>query len=108
MSYAMLFFHFLNHFTPLFTGHRMRSINTLIAGNGLAIFLTVICLLPITAIFAVTATSPFDDVMAKLGLWLHGQLAWTGSEFDTTMRFAKIGFAIRIVIIAVGISFCGE
>ena len=105
MSYAMLFFHFLNHFTPLFTGHRMRSINTLIAGNGLAIFLTVICLLPMTAIFAVTATSPFDDVMGNLGLWLHGQLAWTGSEFDTTMRFAKMGFALRIVIIAVGISF---
>ena len=83
----------------------MRSIKPLIAGNGIAIFLTIVCLLPITAIFAVTATSPFDDFMANLGLWLHNSFAWTASEFDTTMRFAKIGFAIRIVIIAVGISF---
>ena len=83
----------------------MRSIKPLIAGNGIAIFLTIVCLLPITAIFAVTATSPFDDFMANLGLWLHSSFDWTASEFDTKMRFAKIGFAIRIVIIAVGISF---
>ena len=83
----------------------MRSVNSLIAGNGLAVFLTVVCLLPITAIFAVTATAPFDDLMASIGLWAHGAFDWTATEFDTEMRFAKIGFAIRIVIIAVGISF---
>ena len=83
----------------------MRSLKLLIAGNGLAIFLTMVCLLPITAIFAVTATAPFDDLMASFGLWLHGQYGWTGAEFDTNLRFAKMGFALRIVIIAVGISF---
>ena len=51
------------------------------------------------------ATSPFDGLMANLGLWLHGAFGWTGAEFDTVLRFSKIGFAIRIVIIAVGISF---
>ena len=83
----------------------MRSLKLLIASNGLAIFLTMVCLLPLTAIFAVTASAPFDDFMANLGLWLHEANGWTSSEFDTKMRFAKIGFAIRIVIIAVGISF---
>ena len=83
----------------------MRSIKPVIAGNGIAIFLTIICLLPITAIFAMAATSPFDGLMANLGLWLHGTFGWTGAEFDTVLRFSKIGFAIRIVIIAVGISF---
>ncbi len=51
------------------------------------------------------ATAPFDGLMANLGLWLHGVFGWTGAEFDTVLRFSKIGFAIRIVIIAVGISF---
>ena len=83
----------------------MRSLKLLIASNGLAIFLTMVCLLPLTAIFVVTASAPFDDFMANLGLWLHEANGWTSSEFDTKMRFAKIGFAIRIVIIAVGISF---
>ena len=83
----------------------MRSIKPLIAGNGIALFLTVICLLPITAIFALVATSPLDDAMANLGLWLHNSFSWTASEFDTKMRFAKMGFALRIVVIAVGISF---
>ena len=86
-------------------GAKMRPIKPIIAGNGLAIFLTIVCLLPITAIFALMATSPLDDAMANLGLWLHGNFNWTASEFDTKMRFSKIGFAIRIVIIAVGISF---
>ena len=86
-------------------GAKMRPIKPIIAGNGLAIFLTIVCLLPITAIFALMATSPLDDAMANLGLWLHGNFNWTALEFDTKMRFSKIGFAIRIVIIAVGISF---
>ena len=43
--------------------------------------------------------------MANIGLWAHSAFGWTATEFDTEMRFAKIGFAIRIVIIAVGISF---
>ena len=86
-------------------GAKMRPIKPIIAGNGLAIFLTIVCLLPITSIFALMATSPLDDAMANLGLWLHGNFNWTASEFDTKMRFSKIGFAIRIVIIAVGISF---
>ena len=83
----------------------MRSIKPLIAGNGIALFLTVICLLPITAIFALTVTSPLDTAMASFGMWLHGVFGWTGTEFDTVMRFSKMGFALRIVVIAVGISF---
>ena len=83
----------------------MRSIRPLIAGNGIAIFLTIVCLLPITAILALAASSPLDDLMASFGMWLHGYFGWTGSEFDTILRFSKMGFALRIVVIAVGISF---
>ena len=83
----------------------MRSIKPLIAGNGVAIFLTIACLLPITAIFAVTATAPLDGLMAGFGLWLGQIFGWASSEFDTAARFAKMGFALRIVVIAVGISF---
>lgn len=83
----------------------MRSTFPLIAGNGLAIALTVICVLPITAIVAYAASSPFDDVMAQLGLWLHDSFEWNVARLDTEERFAKIGFAIRSVIIATSISF---
>ena len=83
----------------------MRSIKPLIAGNGIAIFLTIVCLLPITAIFALAASSPLDGAMANFGLFLHDIFNWSTTEFDTIARFSKIGFAIRIVIIAVGLSF---
>ena len=83
----------------------MRSIVPAIAGNGLAIALTVVCVLPITAFLAFTATAPLDDATASLGLWLHDRYAWSFPEFDTVERFAKIGFAIRAVVIAVAISF---
>ena len=83
----------------------MRSIRPLIAGNGIAIFLTIVCLLPITAILSLMVTAPLDDMMANIGLWLHHSFSWSASEFDTQLRFSKIGFALRIVVIAVGISF---
>lgn len=83
----------------------MRSIKPLIAGNGIAIFLTIVCLLPITAIFGLAASAPLDGAMANFGLFLHGIFNWSTTEFDTVARFSKIGFAIRIVIIAVGLSF---
>ena len=83
----------------------MRSIRPLIAGNGIAIFLTIVCLLPITAILSLMVTAPLDDMMASIGLWLHHSFSWSASEFDTQLRFSKIGFALRIVVIAVGISF---
>ena len=83
----------------------MRSIKPLIAGNGIAIFLTIVCLLPITAIFALAASSPLDGAMANFGLFLHDIFNWSTTEFDIIARFSKIGFAIRIVIIAVGLSF---
>ena len=83
----------------------MRSIKPLIAGNGIALFLTIVCLLPIIAIFALAASAPLDDAMANLGMWLHNIFNWSASEFDTKQRFSKIGFAIRIVIISVGLSF---
>ena len=46
----------------------MRSLKLIIASNGLAIFLTVVFLLPIVAIVAYIATSPLDDALGRLGL----------------------------------------
>ena len=83
----------------------MRSLKPIVASNGLAILLTILFLLPITAIFAFVVTTPLDDAMANLGLWMHARWEWAFPEFDTIERFAKMGFAIRSVIIAVGISF---
>ena len=83
----------------------MGSIRPFIAGNGLAIALTVIFVLPITAILAYVATTPLDDWMVQFGSWLHETNNWSFSTFDTQERFAKIGFAIRSIFIAVGISF---
>lgn len=76
-----------------------------IAGNGLAIFLTVVFVLPITGILAYTITSPLDGWMVQFGSWLHETYNWSSPIFDTQERFAKIGFAIRSIFIAVGISF---
>ena len=83
----------------------MRSLKPAIAGNGLAILLTVVCVLPITALVAFSASAPLDGFFESLGVWLHHTNNWTMPEFDTRERFAKIGFAIRSVIIAVAISF---
>lgn len=83
----------------------MRSLKPIIASNGLAIFLTVVCLLPVTAVVAFLVTAPLDDLMAKFGTWMHEYFEWSFSTFDTQERFAKIGFAIRSIFIAVGISF---
>ena len=83
----------------------MRSLKPIVASNGLAILLTILFLLPITAIFAFVVTTPLDDAMANLGRWMHARWEWAFPEFDTIERFAKMGFAIRSVIIAVGISF---
>jgi alpha-glucoside transport system permease protein len=83
----------------------MRSLKLIIASNGLAIFLTVVFLLPIVAIFAYVATSPLDDALGRLGLAMRNFWGWSANEFDTLERFLKIGFAIRSVIIAISISF---
>ena len=83
----------------------MRSIRPVIAGNGLAILLTVVFLLPTTAVFAFVATGPIDDFFANIGIWLRRANEWSFPEFDTIERFSKIGFAIRAIFIAVGISF---
>lgn len=83
----------------------MGSIRPAIAGNGLAIALTVIFVLPITAIFAYAASSPLDDLTVQFGTWLHETYNWSFPLFDTEERFAKIGFALRSIVIAVGISF---
>ena len=83
----------------------MVSKRPVIAGNGLAIFLIVAFVLPITGILAYIATSPLDSWMVNLGAWLHEANGWSSSIFDTRERFAKIGFAIRSIFIAVGISF---
>ena len=83
----------------------MRSLKLIIASNGLAIFLTVVFLLPIVAIFAYVATSPLDDALGRLGLAMRNFWGWSANEFDTLERFLKIGFAIRSVIIAVSITF---
>ena len=83
----------------------MRSLKLIIASNGMAMFLTVVFLLPIVAIFAYVATSPLDDALGRLGLAMRNFWGWSANEFDTLERFLKIGFAIRSVIIAVSISF---
>jgi len=83
----------------------MGSMRTIIASNGLAIALTVIFVLPITGIFAYAASTPLDAAMANLGTWIHEARGWEFSVFDTQERFAKIGFALRSIVIAVGLSF---
>lgn len=83
----------------------MASNRPVIAGNGLAIFLTIAFVLPVTGILAYIATSPLDSWMVQIGTWLHETNNWSASTFDTQERFAKIGFAIRSIFIAVGISF---
>ena len=83
----------------------MRSLRPIIASNGLAIALTVIFVLPITGVLAYAITSPLDDWMANLGAWLHEARGWNATVFDTIERFTKIGFAMRSIVIAVGISF---
>lgn len=83
----------------------MRALSPKIAGNSLAIVLTVIVLLPITAVLAYVITAPLDDVLSRFGVWLHERGNWSVPIFDTELRFAKVGFAIRSIFIAVGISF---
>ncbi len=83
----------------------MGSIRPVIAGNGLAITLTILFVLPITAVLAFLITSPLDDWMVQLGTWLHQSNDWSFALLETQERFAKIGFAIRSIFIAVGISF---
>ena len=83
----------------------MSSYRPVIAGNGLAIALTVIFVLPITGILAYIITSPLDALMTQLGTWLHETNGWDFAVLETQERFAKIGFAIRSIFIAVGISF---
>ncbi len=83
----------------------MRSLKPIIAGNSLAIALTVIFVLPITGILAYVITSPLDGWMTQFGTWLHETNNWSFSTLDTQERFAKIGFAIRSIAIALGLSF---
>ena len=83
----------------------MGSYRPTIAGNGLAIALTVIFVLPITALLAYAVTSPIDGGMIKLGSWLHESRDWQFPLLQTQERFAKVGFALRSIVIAVGISF---
>ena len=83
----------------------MSSLRPIIAGNGLAIALTIIFVLPITGVLAYIITSPVDGWMTQLGTWLHETRNWSFATFDTEQRFAKIGFAIRSIFIALGLSF---
>ena len=46
----------------------MRSIQSVIFSNSLAIVLTIICVLPITAVFVFSLTAPVDDAFAKFGI----------------------------------------
>ena len=83
----------------------MRSVQSIIFSNSLAIFLTIICVLPISAIFLFSLSAPLDDLFSTFGLWLHASFAWSEATFITELRFAKISFAVRAVIIALFISF---
>ena len=69
----------------------MRSLKMIIASNGLAIFLTIVFLLPMVAIVAYIATSPLDDALGRLGLAMRVTWGWSTNEFDTLERFSKIG-----------------
>jgi len=83
----------------------MSSLRPVIAGNGLAIALTIVFVLPITGILAFVISSPVDSWMSQFGAWLHEARDWSFSTFDTEQRFAKIGFAIRSIFIALSLSF---
>ena len=83
----------------------MRSSFPLIAGNGLAIALTVVIVLPVIAVLAFAGTAPLDDFTANMGLALHDRFEWSVERLVTEERFAKMGFALGSVIIAVGVSF---
>ena len=63
--------------------------------------MTIICVLPITAVFVFSLTAPVDDAFAKFGLWLHNSYGWSVSTFVTELRFAKIGFARGPAFLAV-------
>ena len=83
----------------------MRSVQAIIFSNSLAIVLTIVCVLPITAVFVFSLTAPIDDAFANFGLWLHNKYGWSVATFVTELRFAKVGFALRSVVIALFISF---
>ena len=83
----------------------MSSMRTVIASNGLAIALTVIVILPVIGILAFAISAPLDALMANFGTWLHQVGQWSLPLVDTEERFAKIGFALRSIVIAVGLSF---
>ena len=83
----------------------MASNRPIIAGNGLAIALTILFVLPITGVLAYIISTPLDSAMVQFGTWLHQTNSWSFSLFDTQERFAKIGFALRSIVIAVGLSF---
>jgi len=83
----------------------MSSIRPIIAGNSLAIAVTILFVLPTVGILAYIITSPLDDWMTRFGTWLHESNNWSFSTLDTQERFAKIGFAIRSIAIALGLSF---
>ena len=83
----------------------MRSVQSIIFSNSLAIVLTIVCVLPITAVFVFSLTAPIDDAFANFGLWLHNKYEWSVATFVTELRFAKVGFALRSVLIALLISF---
>ena len=83
----------------------MSSMRTVIASNGLAIALTVIVILPVTGIVAFAISAPLDALMANFGTWFHQVGQWSLPLVDTEERFAKIGFALRSIVIAVGLSF---
>ena len=73
--------------TPVVTdpvsGLDMRSINSVIAGNSLAIMLTVVFVLPITALFAFSATAPLDDATRHSG---SGSMIITNGAFRASTR----------------------
>ncbi len=83
----------------------MTSLRPTIAGNAIAIFLTVLFVLPITGVLAFVASTPLDNWLMSFGVWLHERNEWSFPLLDTQERFAKIGFAIRSIFIAVGLSF---
>ena len=87
------------------TSLRMPRLWPQIAGNALAIFLTLGVVLPVLGLLGFWATTPLDDAFGALGLWLRSVLDWALEPREAQQQFAKVGFALRAIFISVALSF---
>ena len=74
-------------------------------GNALAILLTLLIVLPALGLLGFWATTPLDKAFGALGLWVRDALDWALEPREAEAQFAKIGFAIRAILMSVALSF---